>query len=414
MMDMQTMLQAAVRAKQAYARTEESMRSDALERIANALLSAKQDILQANAEDLENARGNIADVMLDRLRLTEKRIEEMAAGVREVRNLKSPLGMVEQRHRTENGMDIEKVRVPMGVVAIIYESRPNVTTDAAVLCLRSGNVCILRGGSEAIRTNLVLSQLMRRALQEAGLPQDAVQLVADTSRDSAKALMEARGYVDLLIPRGGKGLIKAVVEGARGVPVIETGSGICHVYVDKEADLSMAEQLLFNAKVQRPSVCNSAEVCLVHRDVADVFLPKAAERLQNAGVELRLDSRAREIVQGKQATKEDFDTEYNDYILAVAVVDGLDDAIEHINVHSTGHSDLIVTQNKQRAALFTSLVDSAAVYVNASTRFTDGGQFGLGCEIGISTQKLGARGPMGLYELTSYKYVIQGSGQIRE
>ncbi len=414
MKDMQAMLSAAVEAKKAFAKVEETKVEEALENIARALLGAKEEILSANHEDLENARGNIPDVMLDRLRLTDKRIEEMALGVRDVLALKSPVGVVEQCHRTENGLEIEKVRVPMGVVAIIFESRPNVTTDAAVLCLRSGNVCILRGGSEAIRTNTVLSELMRGALKEAGVPQDAVQLVGNTSRESAKALMEARGYVDLLIPRGGKSLIQAVVEGARGVPVIETGSGICHVYVDKEADVDMAEELLLNAKVQRPSVCNSAEVCLVHKEIAAVFLPKAAKRLKEAGVQLRLDERAAALTEGEKAGEQDFDTEFNDYILAVAVVEDLDTAIEHINTHSTGHSDLIVTQNAQSAKRFTRLVDSAAVYVNASTRFTDGGQFGLGCEIGISTQKLGARGPMGLYELTSYKYVIHGQGQIRK
>ncbi len=414
MRDTQSILAAAVVAKREFAKAEPAAVNQALVLMAEELRCGKEEIISANAEDLKRAQGSIPDVMLDRLRLTEKRIEDMAAGIQDVLALESPLGKIEQRHHTQNGLSIEKVRVPMGVVAIIYESRPNVTTDAAVLCLRSGNVCILRGGSEAICTNLVLAKLMRRALQQAGITQDAVQLIEDTSRESAAALMQARSFVDLLIPRGGKGLIKAVVEGARGVPVIETGSGICHVYVDKEADLAMAQDLLFNAKVQRPSVCNAAEVCLVHQDVAATFLPMAAQRLQEAGVQLRLDERAQKLVQGEKATQQDFDTEFNDYILAVAVVDSLQDAIMHINTHSTGHSDLIVTKNEENAALFTRLVDSAAVYVNASTRFTDGGQFGLGCEIGISTQKLGARGPMGLYELTSYKYVVHGQGQIRE
>ncbi len=408
---MQDVLRDAVEAKYAYSRMEEAGQKAALLAMAEALEARLDEILEANAEDLAKAKGKIPDVMLDRLMLNEARVAGMAKGIRSVVALESPVGLVEKEFRAENGLLIRKLRVPMGVVAIIYESRPNVTSDAAALCLRSGNVCILRGGSEAIGTNRCIAGILRGALEAAGAPANAVQLLEDTSHESARALMEARGFVDLLIPRGGKGLIKAVVEGARGVPVIETGSGICHVYVDKGADLAMAASILRNAKVQRPSVCNAAEVCLLHREVAAAFLPMLAESLPE--VELRLDKAAGAILPGKAAAGGDFDTEYNDYILAVGVVDSLADAIRHINTHSTGHSEAIVTQDEAAAAEFTRLVDSAAVYVNASTRFTDGEEFGLGCEIGISTQKLGARGPMGLYEMTSYKYTIRGEGQIR-
>ncbi len=414
MKELSQVLEDAREAKYAFAGLDDKAQQEVLRCMAAELLSAKPDILAANELDLANAKGKIPDVMLDRLRLTAGRIEEMAQGLLDVAALDSPVYRVEKEFTTQSGLRIKKQRVPMGVVAIIYESRPNVTTDAAALCLRSGNVCILRGGSEAIHTNRCLANSMRAALCKAGAAQNAVQLIEDTSHETAQKLMEARGYVDLLVPRGGKGLIKAVVEGARGVPVIETGSGICHIYVDESADVEMALEILYNAKVQRPSVCNAAEVCLVHQNVAPRFLPLMAARLQSAGVELRLDARAGEMIQGRGANEADFDTEFNDYILAVGVVDDLSGAICHINRHSTGHSEAIITQNEAGAAEFTRLVDSAAVYVNASTRFTDGGQFGMGCEIGISTQKLGARGPMGLYELTSYKYVICGKGQIRE
>ncbi len=413
MKSVQDVLNAAKEAKYAYARMEETAQKAALLAMADALEAHCGEVLAANAQDLESAKGKIPDVMLDRLLLDEARVAGMAKGIRDVVALESPVGLVEKEFRAKNGLLIQKIRVPMGVVAIIYESRPNVTTDAAALCLRSGNVCILRGGSEAIGTNRCLAEILRAAMEQAGGPKDAVQLVEDTSHESARALMEARGYVDLLIPRGGKGLIKAVVEGARGVPVIETGSGICHVYVDKSADLEMALRILYNAKVQRPSVCNAAEVCLVHRDVAAAFLPRAVEKLAQANVEWRLEPCAAALVPGKAAAENDFDTEFNDYILAAAVVEDVEDAIRHINAHSTGHSEVIVTEDQAAAETFLRLVDSAAVYVNASTRFTDGGEFGLGCEIGISTQKLGARGPMGLYEMTSYKYTVRGDGQIR-
>ena len=412
MSDVNTLLQKAVLAKNALAVMPGERRDAILRAMAAALLEDKDAILAANAVDVENAKGKISDVMVDRLRLDAGRIDAMADGVLSVEELESPLGLIEKEYDHPNGLLIQKVRVPVGVVAIIYESRPNVTSDAAALCLKSGNVCVLRGGSDAIHTNKAIAKALARAVAAQGGPDGTVQLVEDTSHDSARALMEARGKVDLLIPRGGAGLIRAVVDGARGVPVIETGTGICHVYVDKEADLAMALSIVDNAKTTRPSVCNSAEVCLVHRDVAREFLPKLKAAFEGR-VELRLDERAGDIINGEAATESDFDTEFLDYIMAVAVVDSVQDAISHINRHSTGHSDAIVTADRHAAAAFTAGVDSAAVYVNASTRFTDGGEFGLGCEMGISTQKIGARGPMGLYELTSYKYVIQGAGQIR-
>lgn len=412
-MDMQELLERAKHAKSAVALLEEATLNMLLAAMAAALRGNTEVILRANAADIAGARGRIPDVMLDRLRLDEARIQDMAAGIEAVAALQSPVGRVESTLERPDGLVIQKVRVPVGVIAIIYESRPNVTSDAAALCLKSGNACILRGGSDAIATNTAVVGLMRAAIRGAGGPEDAVLLVEDTSHDSARALMEARGQVDLLIPRGGKNLIRAVVEGARGVPVIETGTGICHVYVDSEADLDMAVLILYNAKTSRPSVCNSAEVCLVHTDIAADFLPLAAKKLAEKNVELRLDERAAALIPGRAAGKDDFDTEFLDYILAVAVVEDVQQAIAHINTHSTGHSDAIVTRNAQNAALFTGGVDSAAVYVNASTRYTDGAEFGLGCEMGISTQKIGARGPMGLYELTSYKYVIHGDGQVR-
>lgn len=413
MIDMQTLLENAKSAKPQAAALPAGEHNKLLESMALALENAKPAIIAANKKDLENAKGKIADVMLDRLLLNDARIDAMAGGIRAVAALESPLGMCEKEYNHPNGMQIKKTRVPMGVIAIIYESRPNVTSDAAALCIKSGNVCVLRGGSDAINTNRAVVAALRSALAQHGEGcRNLVQLVDDTTRQSAQALMQARGYVDLLIPRGGAGLISAVVEGARGVPVIETGTGICHVYVDKDAELDMALSIIYNAKTSRPSVCNSAEVCLVHRDAAEKFLPMLQNKMAGQ-VQLRLDASAAGFIDGMPACENDFDTEFLDYILAVGVVNSLQDAVRHINTHSTGHSDAIVTANSAAAKTFLTGVDSAAVYHNASTRFTDGGEFGLGCEMGISTQKLGARGPMGLYELTSYKYVIEGSGQTR-
>ena len=376
-------------------------------------------ILAANAEDMAAAKGHISDVMLDRLALTEERIGAMARGILEVAALPDPVGRVLKRVERPNGLVIEKTAVPMGVIAIIYESRPNVTSDAAALAIKSGNACILRCGKEAWRSANAIVKALRQGLVESGLPEAAVSLIEDTTHASANALMTAVGYVDLLIPRGGAGLIRACVENAK-VPCIQTGTGICHVYVDDTADLDMALDIIENAKASRPSVCNAEEVCLVHSAIAAEFLPKLAQRLgpdRTAKglhpVELRLDERAAAIIPGTPAGPQDFDTEFLDYILAVKVVDSVDEAIAHIAAHSTGHSEAILTRTQAHADRFTAAVDSAAVYVNCSTRFTDGGEFGLGCEMGISTQKLHARGPMGLEELCSYKYIIHGDGQIR-
>ena len=413
-------LQAAKAAAGALAVLGSEEKNRALLAMAEALTGAQEDILQANREDLEKAAANgMPDVMMDRLRLDADRIAGMARGIREVAELPDPVGAVICRIERPNGLVIDKVRVPMGVVAMIYESRPNVTSDAAALALKSGNVCVLRGGKEAFGSSSAIVQALRAGLRREGLPETFVNMVPDTSRAGANELMTAVGLVDLLIPRGGAGLIRACVEQAR-VPCIQTGTGICHIYVDAAADLGMALNILDNAKTSRPSVCNAAEVCLVHRQVAPVFLPMLAERLTTARaaagkppVELRLDPAAAAIIPGTPAGEADFDTEFLDYILAVRVVADVREAIAHIAAHSTHHSEAIVTGDAGAAGLFTASVDSAAVYVNASTRFTDGGEFGLGCEIGISTQKLHARGPMGLEELTSYKYVIRGSGQIR-
>lgn len=418
-MTTQEILQAAKAAKGAFAAADTETRNRALEAMAGALLADREAILAANALDLEAAQGSISTVMQDRLRLTDARLEEMAAGVREVAALPDPVGQVLARVERPNGLVIEKTAVPMGVVAIIYESRPNVTSDAAALAVKSGNACVLRVGKEAWRSADAITRAMRRGLAEAGLPEDGVALVQDTTRASSRELMEAVGLVDLLIPRGGAGLIKACVEQAK-VPCIQTGTGICHVYVDKAADLDMALDILENAKTSRPSVCNAAEVCLVDKAIAPAFLPRMKQRLVDdraaAGlppVELRLDEAAAAVIPGTPAGPDDFDTEFLDYILAVRVVDGVQQAVAHIACHSTGHSEAIVTGDEAAARAFVTGVDSAAVYVNASTRFTDGGVFGLGCEMGISTQKLHARGPMGLAELCSYKYVIHGSGQVR-
>ena len=391
------------------ATTEQKNR--ALQEMANQLESQRESILQANAMDLYRAKDTISPVMQDRLRLDESRIQAMAEGIRQVMALPDPVGRVRQETKRPNGMTISKVGVPMGVVAIIYESRPNVTADAAALAIKSGNACVLRCGKEAFHSAGAIVTALRAGLQAAELPTELVSLVQDTSRESARELMTAVGLVDLLIPRGGAGLIRACTENAK-VPCIQTGTGICHIYVDKDADLNMALNILDNAKTSRPSVCNAAEVCLVHRDIAKTFLPMLHTRLGQR-VELRLCPLAARFIPGKPAAEADFDTEFLDYILAVKVVPDTREAIAHIAAHSTGHSEAIITANPSAADLFTRQVDSAAVYVNCSTRFTDGGEFGLGCEMGISTQKLHARGPMGLEELCTYKYVISGNGQTR-
>ena len=390
-------------------------KNDALLAMADALETDVQSILGANGRDLAAAKGTVSDVMLDRLALNEDRIHAMAEGIRQVALLPDPVGRVLSTRERPNGLVIEKRFVPMGVIAIIYESRPNVTSDAAALALKSGNICVLRGGKEAYRSARAIVDALKTGLASLGLPDTFINLVEDTTRQSALELMHAVGYVDLLIPRGGAGLIRTCVEQAT-VPCIQTGTGICHIYVDARADLNMALDIIDNAKTSRPSVCNACEVCLVHSDVAVEFLPMLRKRLivgRKDPVELRLDQRARAIIPGTDAVGEDFDTEFLDYILAVKVVDSLDQAVEHIALHSTGHSEAIVTADPVAAERFVAGVDSAAVYVNASTRFTDGGEFGLGCEMGISTQKLHARGPMGLEELCSYKYVIRGNGQTR-
>ncbi len=397
--------------------TEE--KNKALAAMAQAISDSEEEILSQNELDLRAAKGSISDVMLDRLALNSDRVADMAKGVRALVSLSDPVGRIVSRHELENGLSVKKVSVPMGVVAIIYESRPNVTSDAAALCLKSGNVCVLRGGKEAYRTSSAIVKAMKKGLSDIGMNPDFVNILTDVSRDGANELMTAVGYVDLLIPRGGKGLIRACTENAT-VPCIETGTGICHVYVDKYADVDKALKIVENAKTQRPSVCNAEEVLLVHKDIAPEFLPRLKELLVDRrasegkpAVELRLDSKSGEIIDGTPAEENDFDTEFLDYILAVKVVSDVKEAAEHIALHSTHHSDAIVTENGGNASYFTSCVDSAAVYVNASTRFTDGGQFGLGCEMGISTQRLHARGPMGLFELNTYKYVIEGNGQIR-
>ena len=400
----------AKRAKTAVALASAEQKNAALLAMAAALEEDCAAILAANALDMEAARGAVSDVMLDRLALSESRIAGMARGIREVAALPDPVGEVLRREVRPNGLVIEKTASPIGVIAIIYESRPNVTSDAAALAMKAGSACVLRGGKEAHRSAAAIVTALRKGLAAAGLPEDAVMLVEDTTRQSANELMTATGLVDLLIPRGGAGLIRACVDNAT-VPVIETGTGICHIYVDKAADQAMALDILENAKCSRPSVCNAAEVCLVHRDIAEEFLPKLRQRLSR--VELRLDSRAAGIIDGTPAGERDFDTEFLDYIMAVAVVDSVDGAIAHIAAHSTGHSEAIVTADEQTAVRFTTGVDSAALYWNASTRFTDGGEFGLGCEMGISTQRLHARGPMGLRELCTYKYIIHGQGQTR-
>ena len=384
--------------------------------MADQLIENTDAILAANALDVEAAKGNISDVMIDRLMLSSERISGMAQGIREVAALPSPLGRVLKHHERPDGLVIERVSVALGVVAIIYESRPNVTSDAAALALKSGNVCVLRCGKEAHGSAAAIVKALRAGLKAAGLDEDMVLLIEDTTRQSANELMTADGYVDLLIPRGGKGLISAIVKNAT-VPCIQTGTGICHIYVDSSADLDMALDIVENAKCSRPSVCNAEEVLVVAESVAQEFLPRLKQRLVDERevnpVELRLDEKAARIIDGTPAGEQDFDTEFLDYILAVKIVKDVNEAVAHINAHSTGHSEAIITQDEQAADIFTRGIDSSSVYVNASTRFTDGGEFGLGCEMGISTQKLHARGPMGLEELNTYKYIIKGSGNIR-
>lgn len=411
----QEQLAIARSAKKSINTASTALKNQALEAMASQLLKATEAILVANQIDMEAARGKISEVMLDRLFLDQERIAGMAQGIRALIDLPDPIGEVLDTEVLENGLEIQKVRVAMGVIGIIYESRPNVTSDAAALAIKSGNAVVLRTGKDAFHSAQAIVTALKAGLEEAGLNPDLLQLIQDTSRASSLAMMKAKGYLDLLIPRGGAGLIQAVVENAI-VPVIETGTGIVHVYVDKEADFQKALAIIENAKTSRPSVCNAMEVLLVDRAIASDFLPLVKERLVDArekSVELRLDEQAQAIISGTAAQEQDFDTEFLDYILAVKVVDGVEEAVDHIEAHSTHHSDAIVTENPETAAYFTKQVDSAAVYVNASTRFTDGGQFGLGCEMGISTQKLHARGPMGLREMTSYKYIVSGNGQVR-
>ena len=408
---MKAMLEAAKAAKIEIARLSSEQKNAALNAMADALLENEADILAANALDLEAARGTVSDVMLDRLLLTSARIAGMAQGIREVAALPDPLGHILEEHTRADGLLIQRVSVPMGVIAIIYESRPNVTSDAAALALKSGSACVLRGGKEAFRSANAIVNALRKGLKALGITEHAVNLVQDTSRASATALMTANGYIDLLIPRGGAGLINACVRTAT-VPCIATGTGICHVYVEKTADQDMALNIIENAKTSRPSVCNAEEVLLVDKAIAAEFLPRVHDRI-GGRVELRLDALAASIIPGVPAGEKDFDTEFLDYILAVKCVEDVNEAVAHIAAHSTGHSEAIVTTDPAAMDLFTNGVDSSAVYVNASTRFTDGGEFGLGCEMGISTQKLHARGPMGLRELTTYKYVIRGNGHVR-
>lgn len=408
------LLDAALTVKPIAAALTEKQKNDGLHAMAESLLAHTQNILEANKADLE-AYGD--GVMADRLRLDESRLKAMASGIEDVCNLPDPVGRILESRTLYNGLQLDKVSVPIGVVAVIYESRPNVTSDAAALLIKSGNVCILRGGKEAFRSSMAIVAALKEGLSKARLPVDLIGMPSNTDRSEANALMTASGKVDLLIPRGGAGLIRACVENAT-VPCIETGTGICHIYVDESADLERALDIVDNAKMSRPSVCNATEVCLVNRKIAKEFLPLLKERLTNRtdgkpACELRLDSEAQQIIAGVPAGENDFDTEFLNYILAIKIVEDVQEAVAHIAKHSTHHSEAILTQNDANAAYFTQMVDSAAVYVNASTRFTDGGEFSLGCEIGISTQKIHARGPMGLCEMNTYKYIIRGDGQIR-
>lgn len=419
MKSMQEILIDAKKASFLGATLSSEKKNSALLAMADALEENMPEILSANEVDLENAKGVIKGVMLDRLRLDEKRVRAMADGIRKVVSLPDPIGVVLEESSLANGLKIYKKRVPLGVIGIIYESRPNVTSDCASLCFKSGNACVLRGGRDAFNSSFAIVKALRSALKKQGIDENFINLPEDTSRNSANELMTAVGYVDALIPRGGAGLIRSCVENAK-VPCIQTGTGICHIFVDESANFAKALNVIHNAKTSRPSVCNAEEVCLVHESIAKEFLPLLKKRLVDERikdglppVELRCDEKAFSIIGGVKASESDFDTEFLDYILAVKVVPSLDSAIEHIALHSTGHSDGIMTENTKNAETFTLRVDSSTVYVNASTRFTDGGEFGKGCEIGISTQKLHARGPMGLEELTSYKYVVVGDGQIR-
>ncbi|MBR0112494.1 MAG: glutamate-5-semialdehyde dehydrogenase [Clostridia bacterium] len=408
-------LERAVKAKQDLKALSSEEKNAAIQSMVDSLLEAQDEILKANALDLESSRGIISDVMIDRLALSESRIKAMAQGMSDVALLPDPNGKIVSEVVRPNGLVIDKVLVPMGVIGIIYESRPNVTSDAAVLCFKSSNVCVLRGGKEAYRSSKAITCALRNGLEKAGINPDAIQLVDDISRDSANEMMAARGKIDLLIPRGGRGLIRACNENAK-VPCIETGTGICHVFIEKTADLDMALSIVDNAKTSRPSVCNACEVCIVDEEVAPAFLPRLYDRLTSGRenpVKFICDEKAYDIIGGEKAGEDSFDTEYLDYILAVKVVSGVKEAVNHIALHSTGHSESIITRDDNAAEFFVNNVDSAAVYVNASTRFTDGGEFGLGCEMGISTQKMHARGPMGLEELMSYHYVIKGKGQVR-
>ena len=396
----------------------ESEKNEILVLMADALERATSDILSANEDDVERSRGVLSDVMIDRLILTADRIKSMANGIRDVIKLPDPVGRIISSQVLPNGLMIEKVGVPLGVVAIIYESRPNVTSDAAALCFKSGNACVLKCGKEAHKTSMAIINAIKSALAPFGLA-DAVNILEDNSRAAATELMHAVDYIDVLIPRGGAGLIRSCVENAK-VPCIKTGTGICHIYVDKDADFTKALDIIENAKTQRPSVCNAAEVCIVHKDIANAFLPLLSERLQaqrakngKTPVEFRLDAAAADFIDGTPAADTDFDTEFLDYIMAIKVVDSAAEAVNHISLHSTQHSEAIITENADTAEMFLNAIDSTSVYWNASTRFTDGGEFGLGCEMGISTQKLHARGPMGLAELTTYKYVITGNGHVR-
>jgi len=414
----QALLEQVKRAKKSVNTADSTTKNRALAAMADALLAQQDAILAANRADMAAAATHLSPAMLDRLRLDAVRLAAMADGIRALIPLPDPVGTTLERRTLANGLIIEKTRVPLGVIGIIYESRPNVTSDAAALALKSGNAVVLRSGKEAWHSAAAIVAALKSALG-GDISPDCIQLVSDTSRDSAQALMQATGYLDLLIPRGGAGLIRAVVENAR-VPVIETGTGICHVYIDRDADLDMALNIIDNAKTSRPSVCNAAEVCLVQRDIAAAFLPQLQQRLVAARqaqglvpVELRLDEAALALIDGTPATATDFDSEFSDYILAVKIVDSLEAAVAHIEAHGTHHSDVIVTNNTAAADYFAAHVDSAAVYINASTRFTDGGEFGLGCEMGIATQKLHARGPMGLEEMTTYKYIVHGTGQVR-
>ena len=413
-LDMQDIGRRAKAAARALAAASATAKRDALCMMADAVVASAQEIFAANAEDLEAARAHgMSEAMLDRLRLNEARLTGMADGMRKVAAMPDPVGRVLDGDTLVNGLRLERRTVPFGVIGVIYEARPNVTGDAAALCFKSGNACILRGGSEAIRSNAAIAHALWRGLERAGMDPDSVILIEDTSRESAAALMRMNGYVDLLIPRGGAGLIRSVVENAT-VPVIETGVGNCHVYVEKTADIGMAAEIVFNAKTSRPSVCNAMETLLVDRDIAAQALPAIAARLREKQVEIRGCAETLRILpEAKPAAEEDYAKEFLDYILAVKVVGGIDEAIAHIDRYSTRHSEAIVTRDYAAAERFTALVDAAAVYVNASTRFTDGGEFGMGAEIGISTQKLHARGPLGLNQLVSYKFIVRGDGQVR-